>query len=69
MLRVAAPDHEVFQFGYVPPRRRQQAEGVQGIVQDEDNFLQNLPDLTAKEMRQRATFSLLSKEDKLKAEI
>ena len=73
VLAVMNPENEVFQPGYIPPRRKTTAVKpvpmAQMPVSNEDDFLTDLPQLTRRELLRGRNDIFLSREEKIEAKL
>ena len=67
------PENEVFQPGYIPPRRKttvvKPVPLAQMPVNNEDDFLTDLPQLTRRELLRGRNNIFLSREEKIEAKL
>ena len=73
VLAVMNPENEVFQPGYIPPKRKAAVDKpvplAQMPVNNEDDFLSDLPQLNRRELLRGRNNIFLSKEEKLEAKL
>ena len=70
MLAVVAPQHDVFQKGYKPPPKRlAQQLFQQPMIPNHNGFMDNLPELSAKELKKGGGVSFLTKRQRLEMQL
>lgn len=70
MLSSVNQAHAVFSKDYMPPSRLNEHGIVpQAMFADHNNVLASLPDLSAKELRKRGSFSFMTQKQRLELQL